>query len=392
MKTQDRIENGVDNTNEDAEAEVAKTPRKPWFTLFIAWLALFLTVIGIMAGYKNWLHIHSKAKDNQVKLAEVEATLEGYSSTEQLQAIEVAVNEKLVNVEEQSAKQLKKMQQLTQEAEHYTESMESQIAGITRLQGQLQRNATPATSKDWILSDTEYLLRMANRQLHFNRDKASTIALLKEADTNLANLGEPHYLPVRQQLAQDIASLEQWAAPDTASILQAITALSLQIQPLPTVDVDPKEGEEKKILDIDEQNEPVSTLWTDMKKQLNDAVTIRKFDKPIKAAMDADSRLQLHRLLQLRLETLKQLVLHADDEQYHQQVGLIEETIQEYYPENLQAGLLEALQTLDKEQLSPAVPDIRGSMQQFNAARQTEENTAAVIQTNNGQAEQEEDQ
>jgi uroporphyrin-3 C-methyltransferase len=378
MNTQDRIENGVENTNE--EADTAKTARKPWFTMFIAWLALFLTVIGIMAGYKNWLHIHNKTKDNQVKLSDVEATLDGFSSTEQLKAIEQTVNEKLINVEEQSAKQLKKMQQLMQEAEHYTESMESQIAGITRLQGQLQRNATPASSKDWILSDTEYLLRMANRQLHFNKDKASTIALLKEADTNLASLGEPHYLPVRQQLAKDIALLEQWAAPDTASILQAITALGLQIQPLPVMDVNLEEGEEKTLLDVEEQDGQTPDIWTDMKKQLKDAVTIRKFDKPIKAAMDADSRLQLHRLLQLRIETLKQLVLHADDEQYHQQVTLIKETIQTYYPENSQKSLLESLQALDKEQLSPAVPDIRGSMQQFNAARQTEERSVNTQQ------------
>jgi uroporphyrin-3 C-methyltransferase len=380
MNTHDHIENGVDNINEEADTNAAKTPRKPWFTLFIAWLALFLTVVGIMAGYKNWLHIHSKAKENQVKLAEVEETLAGYSSTEQLQAIEKTVNEKLLVVEEQSAKQLSKMQQLTQEAEHYTQSMESQIAGITRLQGQLQRNATPATSKDWILSDTEYLLRMANRQLHFNKDKASTIALLKEVDANLASLGEPHYLPVRQQLAKDIASLEQWAAPDTASILQAITALSLQIQPLPAIDVTEDGGEEIKLLEVDEQTEQAPDLWTDMKKQLSEAVSIRKFDKPIKAAMDADSRLQLHRLLQLRMETLKQLVLQTNDEQYHQQIALIKATIQEYYPESQQQALLEGLQTLDEEQLSPSVPDIRGSMQQFNAARQTEVNTTASTQ------------
>lgn len=364
--------------------------RIPWFTRFIAWLALFLTIIGIAAGYKNWLHIHQKAKANQQTLAELEnqqlMLQEHYAPLNQLNALEEQTQQRLTEIENNADNYLQKMQRLNQETSHYKQSIEAQVESITRLQGKLQLNKQVASSKDWLIADTEYLLRMASRQLHFRQDKITSLALLKAADTNLAKIGEAHYLPVRQQLAKDIALLEQWQVADISSILQKITALAIMVEPLPVAPVT-NTNEEQTLLSANSQtehdnnkkeeqtleqtfsNDTLNTLWDDLKQQFNQAIVIRKHDKPLKAAMDADSRLQLYRLLQLRLETLKQLVLHHDNTLYHQQLELIKDTINEYYPEALAKPLLVPLTELSTEHLSPEIPDIHRAYKQLLSAQ-----------------------
>lgn len=357
--------------------------RIPWFTRFIAWLALFLTIIGIAAGYKNWLHIHQKTKANQQALAEFEkqqlTQQEQYAPLHQLNALEKQTQQRLAQIENNADNYLQKMQRLNQETLHYKQSIEAQVESITRLQGKLQLNKQVATSKDWLIADTEYLLRMASRQLYFRQDKTSSLALLKAADKNLAKIGEAHYLPVRQQLAKDISLLEQWQVADISRILQKITALAIMIEPLPaTPTANTSEAQallsntprkEEQTLEQTFASDTLNTLWDDLKQQFNQAIVIRKNDQPLKSAMDADSRLQLYRLLQLRLETLKQLVLHHNNTLYHQQIDLIEATINEYYPKTLAQPLLIALAELSKENLSPEIPDIHRAYKQLLSAQ-----------------------
>lgn len=373
--------------------------RVPWFTRFIAWLALLLTIIGIAAGYKNWLHIHQKAKANQQKIIELEqqqlAVQKQYAPINQLNTLETQTEQRLSQIENNANNYLQKMQRLNQETRHYKQSIEAQVEDITRLQGSLQSNKQVASSKDWLIADTEYLLRMASRQLHFRQDKTASLSLLKAADENLAKIGEAHYLPVRQQLAKDIALLEQWQIADISTILQTITALAIKIEPLPAIQTtiahnEQQEQDEQQAssasLTVKNTNEPqrtqtqtneeaslanntMNTLWDDFKDQLHKAIVIRKHDEPLKAAMDSDSRLQLYRLLQLRLETLKQLVLHNDNQSYHQQIKLIKETINEYYASALATPLLASLEALSQENLSPEIPDIHRAYKQLLSAQ-----------------------
>lgn len=372
MKSMNSFEHAKDEEAQNEQQDAKVKNKSPWFTRFIAWLALFFTIVGIAAGYKNWLHIHKKAKANEVTIQEMQTQQAAYANSADMQALSERVNGQVSEVQKQTDQRLRDMQRLSQETEKYKHSMEAQIADITRLQGQLQMNAQTATSKDWLIADTEYLLRMAGRQLHFNHDKHSALALLQAADENLAQLGEAHYLPVRQQLSKDMITLESWQAVDVTSILQKISALGIKIQPLPASGVDHSEGEAISFLTIDEAAESDREKFVNnLKQQLNDAIVIRKYSKPLKVAMDADSRLQLYRLLQLRLETLKQLTLKGLDAEYHQQIQLIRTTLQDYYPESLAKPLLAMLDQLDEQNLSPALPQIHGAYKQLLLAQQS---------------------
>ena len=245
------------------------------------------------------------------------------------------------------------------------------------MQARLQLNSKPSTSKDWILSETEFLLRMANRQLHLDNDKKSALAALKAADENLARLGSPHFLPVRQQISKDIVRLEQYNEVDIADLSQQITGMIIGLSPLPANDAaEITEGEQIK-LGSDDKTEASNenkenSLWSDVKKQaadaFNQAVIIRKHNQPIQSDLDAESRLQLYRLIQLRLETLRMMALQGLDTEYHQQIKLINKAVSKYYPEKRAETLLKTLQQLDAYNLAPKKPDISASIKQLESA------------------------
>ena len=367
------------------EENLVEKPKKPkkerrfrgWFTLFLAWMALFFTAIGIFAGYKNWLRIHSKAKENKASIELIQKQLDDMPSNEKLSAIRTEILEKTKKLEEQTSQTLTKTQRYAQQAQHYAETIDAQVAEITQMQARLQLNSKPSTSKDWILSETEFLLRMANRQLHLDNDKKSALAALKAADENLARLGSPHFLPVRQQISKDIVRLEQYNEVDIADLSQQITSMIIGLSPLPANDAAEitegkpiKLGSDDKAEASNENKE--NSLWSDVKKQaadaFNQAVIIRKHNQPIQNELDAESRLQLYRLIQLRLETLRMMALQGLDTEYHQQIKLINKAVSEYYPKKRAESLLKTLQQLDAYNLAPKKPDISASIKQLESA------------------------
>ena len=378
-----------DTTDETAENKKDKPckPKRHWFTLFIAWMALFFTAIGIMAGYKNWLRIHDKTKENRTSIALITTQLMNVPTSEKLSTIRAEVLEKMENIEAQSSKELTRAQKYAQQSQHYAETIDAQVAEMTQMQARLQLSARPSTSKDWVLSETEFLIRMANRKLHLDKDKHSALVALRSADENLARLGSPHFLPVRQQIAKDITALEQYAEPNIAELSQQITSLMIKLEPLPANNQDISAGEKVELGVNDKpsttkQNEN-NSLWSEVKGQaesaFKQAVVIRKHNKPIESDLDADSRLQLYNLLQLRLETLRLMVLQGLDKGFHQQIKLINTTLKQYYPKEKAEPLLEIMTKLNEHNLSPKKPNISSSLKQLESALLTENNQQTVV-------------
>ena len=369
--------NTAKDTNNEQETK-AKKQNRGGFVVFIAWMALFFTTIGIAVGYNHWLRIHDKAKANKINIEAIQQELSNVPSNEQLTNIRSELLKKTDEVQEQASKALTQTQKYTKQSQHYAETIDAQVAEMTQIQARLQLHTRPSTSKDWTLSEIEFLIRMANRQLHLDNNKHSALAALKLAKKNIDRLNSPHYLPVLQQLTKDIMTLEQYAAPKIGEISQQITALMIKLEPLPANNQDISEGKVVKISSDAKNNEDESrSLWTDVKTEaktfFDQAVIVRKYEKPLEMALDSDSRLRLYNLIQLRLETLRLMALRRMDQEYHQQIKLIKQTLEQYYSEKQAKDFLATMQELDGHNLSPEKPDISLSIKQLESALLTED-------------------
>ncbi len=341
------------------------------FALFIAFLALFFTVVGIATGYKHWQRMNTKANDSQVRITKLDKTLSQKADSSALEALRKDVNQTVEKLSTEANTNLQKMAQMNHETHQFAETVTAQVQQVTSLQARLQQTVAPKTGHDWQIEEVAFLLRMANQELHLTATKGAALAALKEADLLLGKLGSVSFLPVRQQLAKDIASLEAFAEPDLIDLSQRINTLSLELstqlaKSLPSPASSPAKTNEANT------NEDHS-LWQEYKRKalntLNEAVIVHQVDQPLANALDTESRQSLHQLLLLRLENLRLMALQRQDQSYHQQMALIRDTLQAYYPKNQATTLIEPLLQLDQLNLQPALPDISASLAQLEKAR-----------------------
>ena len=144
--------NTAKDTN-NAQETKAKKQNRGGFVVFIAWMALFFTTIGIAVGYNHWLRIHDKAKANKINIEAIQQELSNVPSNEQLTNIRSELLKKTDEVQEQASKALTQTQKYTKQSQHYAETIDAQVAEMTQIQARLQLHTRPSTSKDWTLSE-----------------------------------------------------------------------------------------------------------------------------------------------------------------------------------------------------------------------------------------------
>jgi len=334
-----------------------KLKRRTRFTLFIAWVALFLTMIGIAAGYKNWMQINDRAKE----AARGVAALKKQASQFAEKSMMLAANEKLLSELEQGKKSLAQsvetLDNVKKVSQHAIKTVEKQAELLTLAQAKTQ--TTPRSpSLAWRLAELKFLLQTANQRLQFNNDKPAALTLLRTAENTLIKMGSAKYLPVRRKLTEEIVTLENFLVPNTAAISQRIEDLMQVVEAMP-VATDIKSTQKIQLF----ADTKTDDSWlAAIENKINDSITLHKFDASVQNTLGVDEKEKLQNLLHLRLETLRLMVLQGLDRSYHKQLKLIQQTLEKYYPEMINEALQQHFQELEKVQLAVSPPDISGSL------------------------------
>lgn len=103
-------------------------------------------------------------------------------------------------------------------------TFESRIADL--------QNQDGTTSRDWLLAEVEYLLRMANQRLLMERDPAAALGLFKAADRIIADSQGLTAFSLRQAMATDMARLEAVEGLDEEGLYLRLSALIGQVKHL----------------------------------------------------------------------------------------------------------------------------------------------------------------
>lgn len=349
--------------NDEQQILLKKLNRRTRFTQFLAWLALFFTMVGIAAGYKNWLRIHEKAKANAVDVVKIKGDLPRLAQKERLIALEREVNNKLKGNQAQLDTALLDLQNIQDSTKHIAATIYTQVESLTKQQETVTKIQTP-TINDWSLGEVHFLLQTGLQLFSLKQDQSGAINAFQLADALLVERASIDYLPLRKQISKDIASIKQYAAIDTSDLSQKIDMLLAQLKP--TV-ISKKEADKAEEListgePIKQEVQKNESLVSRVKTTINNAVVIRKENKTLQAEMANEEKERLYQLLSLRLETLRLLLLQGDNKNYHQQVKRITSLIQSYYPAQVSDKFLEQLVVLDKANLAPILPDISNSL------------------------------
>ena len=144
---------------------------------------------------------------------------------------------------------------------------------------------------DWMLAESEYLVRMAGRKLWLEHDLVSAITLLGNADERIKALNDPSLMPIRKALAEDIAQLKGMPRIDREGLTLKLAALSDQIEllPLSTVSMPEAKSEPDQAVSTN-PDEWESNLKKNWVKFTENFITIRRRDGAVEALLSRSRR------------------------------------------------------------------------------------------------------
>jgi len=219
---------------------------------------------------------------------------------------------------------------------------------------------------DWLLAESEYLLRLANQRLHMERDYLGSLAILKAADEVLAETKEAAVFPVRKSLAKEIVSLEAVADIDRQGIYLKLEALIQQIESL-----DQRLFfHEAPLLNETPTGTAVAPEETWYERTLN---TIKKLDRyfvirhrddRIEPLLAPEQIYYLRQNLRLMLEQAELGLLDKNQQVYLQSLGKAQSWVQTHFITNspVTKAMIKNLEELKAHNIDPNLPDISESL------------------------------
>ena len=213
----------------------------------------------------------------------------------------------------------------------------------------------------WLEAETAYLLQVANQVLQLRRDQKTAIQALQAADRNLALLGNPRLLPVREAVAREIAALRAIPNADPEGLALRIASLSEQAQSWPLAG---PQHREMTTATGDDAGRGLERTWDSLLQVARQLVVVRRRHEPIAPLLAPDEAklLRLHTLIEL--ETARMAALDRDPSLYRQQIDRAIEVIEKYYDTDSAevAAALAQLRELRQAILAPPLPDISESL------------------------------
>ena len=344
------------------DKQVRTLRKRSIFTLFLTWLALFFTIIGIAAGYKNFLRVHDKAKQARDDAKVAMALMPQMASKISIENWQREIRSQLIANQAQSTRELKELTSLKTSKAYIETTLKQQVEQLTRQQllatGE-KSNVKKQSEQHWKIAEVQYLLKVASHHLHLNRDAQTTITALKAADKELISISLPSLLPLRHLLAKDIANLQQYEAADLGTVIIAIDDLSDRLK-LKLTSKTGLSGSDSAAARATDQNsgKKSSTLLNRMKARLDETVVIKRYDNKLAKRIKGDTQQVRYELIRLKLETLKLLALKSQPNAYQIQLRQLSRILNEEHIDWLDNSVLKALSNLEELNVRTKLPTL----------------------------------
>ncbi len=313
-------------------------------------LAIFATIIAIAAptGHYFWQQQQSQLITEQL------TNKFSQENSANLNHFQAQMQQALSTQQSSFAKQLQQVKQQTVNAS------QEKIAKLDETVSQLEQRIKQRQPSDWLLHESEYLIRIAARTLWLEHDTTAAIGLLKDADARLTELNDPAFLPVRKLIHQDIKSLELMPTLATDEVVLTLMALSKQVAALPLA-IEGLGKEDRPANDFelsDNINDWQSNLAKTWQKFLDDFIRVRQRTGSIEPLIAPEQQAHLKQNLALKV----QLALWAASERkgdiYHKTLTDIEQWLNEFFAmdNDYNQRFMQALLTLQKQRVSYDYP------------------------------------
>lgn len=320
-----------------------KKPKSSKSALFIALLALFLIVILIFsAGYFYKLN-KALTDQQQAKIAQLSSSLSSQ---------ETILNQQKSDFQSVLGQVNQQLQQVKNQNKLYSSDLQS-----------LQRRVAETTVRhpnDWILTEVEYLVRLAGSKIWLESDPATAVALLEAADQRLLVLSDPSLNPLRSALLEDINSLESLPKRDPDGLVLALSNLESRVDKLMVVGVSLSTSDSKDkseiSTDIKDWSDNLSKSWTSFVESF---VVINKRDVKVQALLSPEQKWYLQENLRAALAKAEFAVYREQQDIYDLAMQTASDLLTDYYDlaDNSTNHFFKSIQRLTEQKVSVDYPD-----------------------------------
>ena len=262
--------------------QAKKSSRKIVFPVLVSLLLILALASSGWSLYqqqnfgKHWVEVQTKIDD---QLSNQSKQIEQIQSNNQ--AALQAINQTQIQ-----------LNQYTNKYQQLTESLLSTQEKIKALSGRQKH--------DWMVAEAAYLIKVAEIQLHLQKDRTTAIQLLKTADSRIIETADNNLLPIREAIAQDLSDLNLIIEPDVTGMSYMLDAIIKQIPSLEitALHYQPLEKELSEPL-VEKDEFDLNEIY---QKFLKDFVVIKDHSEPVKPLMKEDQRINLVNNVQLALQ------------------------------------------------------------------------------------------
>jgi len=333
-----------------------------WFGIII-----LLTIIGLAAaGFflftqlrEEQASLGGEVNKGDMQLIELSKQISGYQS--QLAAVQSQLATLEANITGKDTHYTKMLEDFSRLHNEKLDSTRKELnAAIQQVQRQLGK-----TRGDWLIADAEYLLSTASERLHLIGDVSTTRAALEAADQRLRESGDAAVFKVREQITKDMATLDNIEVPDIVGIYSSLQTLAGQIDNLtlflpyagktPT----PPKVPEKPT----DQTQAEQDLIDSALNELEEIVTIRHTEQPIKAILTQEEAQFIKEQLRLKLETVKVALVQHNEPLYQASLEDAKKWAEQHFMQNAQTkNFIAELDRMKGIQIQSQFPDISRSL------------------------------
>ena len=223
---------------------------------------------------------------------------------------------------------------------------------------------TATDRSDWLLAESEYLLRLANQRLIMASDVRSAEALLDSADDILQELDEPELHAVRAAIATDLAQLRALPQVDVQGIWLRLQALTGQVDELVLFELPVRERSEPVYKPDASLGERLQQGFHAALEKISGYLVIRRRDTPYEPLMGPQWEKLVRQNLRMLLEQSRAALLSGNQALYEQSLDNTRFWLAEFFSFNSTAvkALDRELADLRAQQVSVDLPDISASL------------------------------
>lgn len=311
-----------------------------WFGVII--LLIVVGLAGVGYYFLQGLRTKQEGLGGEVK-GEIAKQLQDYQA--QLAAIQsqlANINKEMSSKDERFNKTLDSFStlhkdQLNATRKELTDSMDK----INRQLGK--------TRGDWLISDAEYLLSVANERLYLIGDVKTALEALDGADQRLKESGDSGVIKVREKIAEEITTIKGLTPPDTVGTYVAIQALQEQV--------------DKLALLRPYADKPISDKKDNTDNAMLDVLGVKYSEQPIEAILTAEEAKFMYEQLRVKLEIAEIALVQQHDELYQSALDDAKNWLEKHFADNeAKQKFKDALDKFKAIKIRSQFPDISVSL------------------------------